>query len=101
MIQKERLQKYVKNGEYSNFKGGNKNQREFSSKNDDRLRQPPQDVIGGIKMIAGGPFTGRSFSSLKKTCQRQVNSVHMIPPFKQRRTNQDMSFNEADARGVK
>ncbi|XP_075645268.1 uncharacterized protein LOC142616272 [Castanea sativa] len=25
----------------------------------------------------------------------------MIPPFKQRRTNQDMSFNEEDARGVK
>ena len=25
----------------------------------------------------------------------------MIPPFKQRRTNQDMSFNEVDARGVK
>ena len=25
----------------------------------------------------------------------------MMPPLKQRRTNQDMSFNEADARGVK
>ena len=25
----------------------------------------------------------------------------MIPPFKQRRTDQDMSFNEADARGVR
>ena len=25
----------------------------------------------------------------------------MIPPFKQRRTNQDMSFNEEDTRGVK
>ena len=25
----------------------------------------------------------------------------MIPPFKQRRMEQDMSFNEADARGVK
>ena len=25
----------------------------------------------------------------------------MIPPFKQRRTDQDMSFNEADAKGVK
>ena len=37
----------------------------------------------------------------KKACQRQVNNVHMIPPFKQRQTDQDMSFNEADARGVK
>ena len=26
MIQKGKLQKYVKKGEYSNFKGGNKNQ---------------------------------------------------------------------------
>ena len=42
-----------------------------------------------------------SFKSLKKAYQRQVNSVHMIPPFKQKRTDQDMSFNEADARGVK
>ena len=25
----------------------------------------------------------------------------MVPPFKHRRTDQDMSFNEADARGVK
>ena len=25
----------------------------------------------------------------------------MVPPFKQRRTNQDMSFNEENARGVK
>ena len=58
-------------------------------------------MIGEIKTIAGGPFTGRSFRLLKKACQRQVNSVHMIPPFKQRRMNQDMSFNEADAKGVK
>ena len=58
-------------------------------------------MIGEIKTIAGGPFTGRSFRSLKKACQRQVNSVHMIPPFKQRQMNQDMSFNEADAKGVK
>ena len=53
-------------------------------------------MIGEIKTIIGG-----SFKSLKKTCQRQVNSVHMIPPFKQKRTDQDISFNEADVRGVK
>ena len=58
-------------------------------------------MIGEIKTIAGGPFTGRSFKSLKKACQRQVNNVHTIPLFKQRRMNQDMSFNEADAKGVK
>ena len=68
---------------------------------DDRPHRPPQDVIGEIKTIAGGPFIGGSFRSLMKAYQRQVNSVHMIPPFKQRRTDQNMSFNEADAMGVK
>ena len=91
----------MKKGKYSNFKGGNKNQREFSSKSDDCPHQPPQDIIGEIKTIAGGPFIGGSFRSLKKACQRQVNSDHMVPLFKQRRTDQDMSFNKADARGVK
>ena len=52
-------------------------------------------------MITGGPFTSGLFRSLKKACQRQVNNVHMTPPFKQRRTNHAMSFNEKDARGVK
>ena len=95
------MQKYMKKGEYSNFKRGNKNQSEFYSRSDDRPRQPPQDIIGEIKMIAGGLFTGGSFRSLKKACQRLVNNVHMVPLFKQRRTDQDMSFSEADARGVK
>ena len=101
LIQKGKLQKYVKNGEYSNFKEGNKNQREFSSESDDRPHQPPHDVIGEIKTIAGGTLTRRSFRSLKKASQRQVNSVHMIPPFKQKRMYQDMSFNEPNDRGVR
>ena len=40
LIQKGKLQKYVKNGESSNFKGGSKSQREFSSRTDDRPYQP-------------------------------------------------------------
>ena len=58
-------------------------------------------MIGEIKTIVGGPFTGGSFRFLKKAYQRQVNSVHVIPPFKQRKTDQDMSFNDRDATGVK
>ena len=69
-IRKGKLQKYVKKGEYSKFKNDNKSQHESSSRNDDRPFQPPQDVIGEIKMIIGGPFTGESFKSLKKACQR-------------------------------
>ena len=66
LIRKEKLQKYMKKGEYNNCKGGSKSQREFSSKTDDRPHQPPQDIIGEIKTIAGGPITGGSFRSLKK-----------------------------------
>ncbi|XP_075662991.1 uncharacterized protein LOC142632486 [Castanea sativa] len=74
LIRKEKLQKYVKKGEPSRFREGNKRQHESSSKNSVHPFQPPQDVIGEIKTIAGGPL---------------------------RRTNQDISFNEEDARGVK
>ena len=95
------MQKYVKKGESSKFSDDNKSRHESLSKSEDRPFQPPQDVIEEIKTIVGGPFIGGSFRSSKKACQRQVNSVHIIPSFKQRRTDQDMSFNEADARGVK
>ncbi|XP_050256941.1 uncharacterized protein LOC126702314 [Quercus robur] len=101
LIQKGKLQKYVKKGESSRFKDDDKNQRGFSPKDKDHTSQQPQTVIGEIRTIMGGPFTGGSFRSLKKACQRQVNSVHTTPPFKQRRMNQDMSFGEEDARGVK
>ena len=101
LIRKGKLHKYVKKGEHSSFKMSNKNQSEFAPRGNDRPHQPPQDVIREIQTILGGSLTGGSFRSLKMATQRQVNSVHMIPPFKQRRTNQDMSFNEADARGVR
>ena len=101
LIQKGKLHKYVKKGEYSNLKRGNKNQSEFTSGSDDHPRQSPQVAIREIKTIVGGLLTGGSFRSVKKASQRQVNSVHMIPPLKQRRTDQDVSFNEADARGVR
>ena len=58
-------------------------------------------MIGEIKTIAKRPFIAGSFKSLKKAYQRQVNSVYMMPPFKQKQIDQDMSFNEADARGVR
>ena len=91
----------MKKGEHSSFKRSNKNQSEFTPGGNDRPHQPPQDVTGEIQTISGGPLTGGSFRSLRKATQRQVNSVHMIPPIKQRRTDQDMTFSEADARGVR
>ena len=44
---------------------------------------------------------GGLFTSLKKAYQRQVNNIHKMPPFKQRRTDRDMNFLKEDARGVK
>ncbi|XP_030963635.1 uncharacterized protein LOC115984764 [Quercus lobata] len=101
LIRKGKLQKYVKKGEYSKFRNDNKSQHESFSRDDNRPSQPPHKVIGEIKTITGGPFSGGSFKSLKKAYQRQVNSVHTISPSKHRRTYQEMSFNEGEAMGVK
>ena len=65
------------------------------------MSQRLPSMIGEIKTITSGPFTGGSFKSLKKAYQRQVNNVHRMPPFKQKRTDRDMCFSEEDARGVK
>ena len=91
----------MKKNKSNKFRSDHRSQHESSSKNDDYQPQPPQNVIREIKTIAGGPFTVGSFKSFKKAYQKQVNSVHMVPPFKQKRTDQDMSFNETDARGVR
>ena len=53
-------------------------------------------------MISGGSIVGGSFKSLKKSQQRQVNSVQTTPPIKHRkRETMDMVFSEEDARGAK
>ena len=53
-------------------------------------------------MINGGPTRGGSFKSLKKSQQKQVNNVHMMPPLKHRkREAMDMVFLEEDDRRVK
>ncbi|XP_030924012.1 uncharacterized protein LOC115950874 [Quercus lobata] len=101
LIRKGKLQKYVKKGEYSKSRDDNKTQHESFSRDDDCPSYPPNKVIGEINTITGGPFSGRLFKSLKKAYQRQVNSVHTVPPSKHRRTYEDMSFNEGDAIGVK
>ena len=55
----------------------------------------------GDKNDHRGAVTGGSFRSLRKACQRQVNNVHIIPIFKQRRIDRYMFFSEEDVRGVK
>ena len=72
-----------------------------SRRDEDHPPPHPQNALGEIKTITGGPTTGGSFRSIRKSHQRLVNSVHSLPPLKQRWTNQDMYFLEEDARGVK
>ena len=68
LIWKGKLQKYVKKGESSRSKDDNKNHCKSLPRDEDHTFQPPQSVIREIKMIAGGPFIGRSYKSLKKAC---------------------------------
>ena len=75
----------MKKGESSRFKGDNKKRCEFSPSDEDHTSQRPPNVIREIKTITGGLSTDGSFKSPKKAYQRQVNSVHRMPPFKQRR----------------
>ena len=54
-------------------------------------------------MITGGPVSSGSYKSLKKTYQRQVNSIHIKHPSTkyQRLENDNITFSERDASGIK
>ena len=101
LLRKGKLLKYMKRGDFSRYRDGKKDQHEGPQKDKDCLPPRPQGAIGEIKTITGGPSTGGSFRSLKKSYQRQVNSVYSLPPLKQRRTNQDMYFSGEVAKEVK
>ena len=64
------MQRYVKKRESNRFRDDNKNQCDFSPKDGNHTFQRPQTVVEEIKTITGGPFTGGSFRSLRKACQR-------------------------------
>ena len=70
----------MKKGEPSRSRDDDKDKREASPRDEDHTSQCPPSVIGEIKTITGGPSTNGSFKSLKKSYQRQVNSIHRIPP---------------------
>ena len=91
----------MKKGEPNRSRNDNKDKHGAPPRDKDHTSQRLQSVIGVIKMITGGPSTGESLKSLKKSYQRKVNSIHKIPPTKQKRTEKDMFFLEEDARGVK
>ena len=99
LIRKGKLQQYVKKGDSTKY--SQKGQHGGFRRDEDNSQPRPPTALGEIKTINGGPTVGGSFRSLKKSYQKQVNSVHGLPPLKQRRTNQDMYFSEENARGVK
>ncbi|XP_030973259.1 uncharacterized protein LOC115993118 [Quercus lobata] len=99
LIRNGKLQQYVKRGDFGRY--GQKSQPVSARRDEDRPQPRPQNALGEIKTIAGGPTAGGSFKSLRKSYQRQVNSVHNVPPSKQRRTSEDLHFSKEDARSVK
>ena len=91
----------MKKREHSRSRDNHKDKREASPRDKNHTSQRPPSVIKEIKTITGGPSTRGSFKSLKKSYQSQVNSVHKMPPMKQRQEDRDMFFSEEDVRGVK
>ena len=67
LIQKGKLQKYVKKGDSNKSKDNNKDKHKASPRDKDHTSHRPQNAIGKIKMITRGPSTGGSFRSLKKS----------------------------------
>ena len=60
----------MKKGKSSRSRSDNKEKHETVPRDEDNTFNYPQSMIGEIKMITGGPSTGRSFKSLKKSKQR-------------------------------
>ena len=84
-IRRGKLQQYVKKGDSAKYT--QKGQQGGFQRDEDHSQPRPQTALGEIKTITGGPTTRGSFCSLKKSYQRQVNSVHGLPPLKHRRTS--------------
>ena len=57
LIQKGKLQRFVKKGEHSRSRDDDKDKREASLRDEDRTPQCPPSVMGEIKMITGGSST--------------------------------------------
>ena len=80
LIRKGKLQRFVKKREPNRSRDDDKDKCEASPRDEDHTSQRPPSVVRKIKTITSGPSIGRSFKSLKKSYQRQVNNIHKIPP---------------------
>ena len=79
---KREIAEIYEEGGHNRSRNNDKDKREASPKGENCTPQSPPSVIEEIKMITGGPSIGGSFKFLKKSYQRQVNSVHRMPPMK-------------------
>ena len=92
LIQQGKLQKFIKRDQQPRSRIDDK---PHDDSKDDGWDHPKQ-VIGEIRMIIGGPVSGGSYKFLKKTYQRQINSIHIKhPSTKYRRSkSDDITFSE-------
>ena len=67
LIQKGKLQKFVRNDEPGQAKQDARTRTEEKPKSEDLPQDHPRDAIGEIRIINRGPMTRGSFKSLKKS----------------------------------
>ena len=79
---KREIAEIYEEGGPNRSRNNDKDKREASPKDENCTPQSPPSVIGEIKIITGGPSYGWSFKFLKKSYDRQVNSVHRMPSMK-------------------
>ena len=76
LIQRGKLQKFIKRDHQPQSWT---NDKPHDNTKDDGQDHPKQ-VVGETRMITRGPVSEGSYKSLKKTYQRQINSVHIKHP---------------------
>ena len=99
MIQKGRLQKFVK-------KDYQVRQQTYKKSIDDQTEEDRDNlkpIVGEMRIITGGPIVGGSYKSPRKAVQRQVNSLHVNHPMTKHHCtgNDDIVFFERDVKAIK
>jgi len=85
LIQKGKLRKFMKKDTSRRYKHDQWARSDDKPRDEERQLDHLKSTTGEIRMINRGPTTRGSFKSLKKSQQRQINSVHTTPSLKQRK----------------
>ena len=93
------MQKFIKKETYGWQKQEHWARSEDKPKDDNKPQEQPFSINKDDKWRS---YKRRAFRSLKKSQQKQVKNVHMMPPSKHRkREAMDMVLSEEDAKRVK